>query len=398
MATALTDIMPAQTLTTKQDDLAECCATCESTVAVYDASGRAWCNRCYAAWTDQRQPLPGVPCPNCFQCQSYQQSPDGTWRCVSCQQSYAWSCYYRNRKAYFRKTQKEKPMPKKTQPTLPTMPAPILALSHSQLETWSQCNLRWRFQKIDRIQAAPSEALILGTAFHAALEADGRASERLKDYQLLAIFEKAFQSELKTADPTGLISNEKRIALRRKAQLMITEYIKTVQPHYDPLAVEQDFSFMIDNDIQMRGRIDALTAVSLVDWKTASKPWNPGDQDHKDQATAYLIARPDQTRVSFAVFAPNGESCSFQSLATTRTEEQKAQYRLKVLKVADEIRAAKESGNYAANPGPLCGWCGYLGACSAGEAWLKLKGRVPQVPVLRTTQEQTTQVESEVAS
>ncbi len=274
-------------------------------------------------------------------------------------------------------------MSKRTQKPSPTMPETTIKLSYSQIEQWEKCQLAWRFSKIDRRPQAPSEALILGTSFHAALEADGRSLAKLADYELLGIFEKAFQVELARADPTGLISGEKRIALRRKAQVMILEYIHTVQPHFAPLEVEQDFTLRLSDEVSFSGRIDAVTASSLVDWKTASKPWTPGDQHHKDQASAYLLARPDQQRVSFAVFAPSGESCGFQSLATTRTDEQKAQYRLKVLKVADDIRAAKASGNFAANPGPLCGWCGYLGSCSAGEAWLKLKGRVPQVPVLK---------------
>lgn len=390
---------PVQTLSVEPDDLAETCAHCAAPVARYDASGRAWCDRCYIAYADQRKPLSGVLCPNCQQSQSYTHTPDRVWCCTSCQQSYSWSCFIARRKPSFpldsspilstyphHTTQKEEPMPKRTQPALTTMPEPIIRLSHSQMDTWQQCQLRWRLQKIDKLPAAPAEALILGTAFHAALEADGIASERLTDYQLLGIFEKAFQAELANADPTGLITNDKRIALRRKAQLMITEYIRTVQPYFAPLDVEQDFILGMSDDVHFVGRIDAITPVSIVDWKTANKPWQLGDQDHKDQATAYLIARPDQTRVSFAVFAPDGESCSFQSLPTTRTEEQKALYRAKVLRVADEMRAAKASGNFPANPGPLCGWCNHLGSCSAGEAWLKLKGRVPAVPVLRTTQ------------
>jgi hypothetical protein len=266
-----------------------------------------------------------------------------------------------------------------------------ITLSHSQLETWQQCQFKWRLTKIDKVQKAPSEALILGTAFHAALEEDGRRkivhNMNLQDFQMLDIFDKTMKGVLFADDPNGLITKARQTAMRAKAQLMILKYIDIVQPTFKPVSVESSFTFAVSDAVKFTGRIDAVTARGIVDWKTAGKPWEPGAQHSKDQASAYLTALPDQSQVSFAVFSTDGNSASFQSLPTQRTYDQQIDYQLKVMTVASQIQVAKQTGQFAANVGPLCGWCEVLGACTAGQAWLKMKGRVPQVPVIQTMKE-----------
>jgi putative RecB family exonuclease len=346
------------------------------------------------------EPLPGVICPACRWNvvipgkQTFQWSHAAkAWLCPNCQTPYQDACEMTNQAGHYRTEKNQTPLPRedtnmKRTTKKQTAPAqePILKLSHSQLETWEQCRLKWKFQKIDMLPSAPSEALIFGTAIHAMLEMDGyliaNENSRMQDFHMLAAFDKVLQAELAKSDPYNLINKQRMIAMRARAQDIIRKYIAIVQPTYRPIEVEKDFSFILDGLVEFRGRIDAVTATSILDWKTASKPWETESQHQKDQATAYLIARPDMARVSFAVFSGVGDDCRFQSLATTRTERQKEDYSHKVLMAAGAIHAAEADDDFPANPGPLCGWCGMLAHCTAGQVWLKLKGRVPQVPVL----------------
>jgi|SRR5579859_66058 len=283
-------------------------------------------------------------------------------------------------------TKKEEIM--KTQSKSTTTP---ITLSHSQLETWQQCQLKWRLTKIDKVAKAPSEALILGTAFHAALEEDGRriieGRARYDEIRLFQFFARTMDDELYRNDPNKLLKSQQLSAMRAKAQLMILKYIDIVQPTFKPISVESSFTFAVSEAVKFTGRIDAVTARGIVDWKTAGKPWEAGTQHSKDQAQAYLTALPEQSQVSFAVFSTDGNTATFQSLATQRDEAKAVAYKAKVLDIAEEIDRAKRSGQFAANVGPLCGWCEVLGSCTAGQAWLKMKGRVPQVPVIQAMRE-----------
>ncbi len=263
-----------------------------------------------------------------------------------------------------------------------------MRLSHSQMETWQQCELKWALGKVYHAPAAPSDALILGTAFHAALEADGRAwiadRRRMTRDELVAVFHAALDAERAASDPDDLLADQVS-TMRRRGVAMIAAYVRDVQPHLAPEAVEIEVGFTLDNDLTFTGRVDAVTARAVVDWKTASRPWARDAAEHKDQASAYLIAYPARSRVVFVVFACDPEApdvCAAQTHVATRTEEQLAAYRAQVAQVADAIADARRRNVYVARPTPLCGWCGYLGSCALGRAWLDAAGRVARVPVI----------------
>ena len=364
-------------------DLREVCSNCNSPVQRFDQFGVAFCHSCYAIFTDTTKPMDGITCPSCGRSgRKYKQGPDGTWHCSYCHQIYA-IAKHTAMHGYNRKEENMKRVTK-TMPVTSTTP---IILSHSQLETWQQCQLKWRLTKIDKVAKAPSEALILGTAFHAALELDGQEimdhGDKLKDWELLAAFERTMKGELFRNDPGNLITKRQQVSMRAKAQLMILKYIDIVQPTFKPVSVESSFTFAVSEAVKFTGRIDAVTARGIVDWKTASKPWEAGTQHGKDQAQAYLTALPEQAQVSFAVFSTDGNSATFQSLATQRDEAKAAAYKAKVLDTAQQIQTAKETGQFEAKVGPLCPWCEVQGSCTAGQAWMKLKGKVPQVPVIQ---------------
>ncbi len=260
-------------------------------------------------------------------------------------------------------------------------------LSHWQIETWEQCQLKWAHGKVYKSPAAPSDALILGTAIHAALEADGAAwiegQRHIALDGLLDVFAQTLQSELALQDPDGLLADHVD-GMHRRGHAMLAAYVAHVQPRYAPQEVELTATFSVDA-ITFTGRIDAITPKAIVDWKTASRPWADDAAAHKDQASAYLAARPDQTQVTFIVFACSPDDpdvCVVRTHPTTRTPAQLAAYQDKVRAVAAEIAAAKAAEVFLARTTPLCGWCGYLGSCPLGRAWLDAAGRRAAVPVV----------------
>ena len=265
----------------------------------------------------------------------------------------------------------------------------MLTLSHSAMDLWGQCALRFKLTKLDRVPQAPAEALICGTAVHAAIECDGRAwmargghvdGETLREVAAVAL-----RARWERDDPRGLLTAAWG-AMYDRTLALVDAYVAAVQPHYRPTAVEEAFGLSVpDADgLVFTGRIDAMQDGAdgpvILDFKTASKPWEPHAEDSKDQASAYLMATAavGARQVTFVVLSPAG--VSFRP--TRRTARQLDAYEAKVRATALAIGAATASGEFPARTGPLCRFCSVQGHCAEGSEWVRRDGRGPAVPVL----------------
>lgn len=282
------------------------------------------------------------------------------------------------------------------------------SLSHSACECWSQCQRRYFLERILRVPRAPSAALVLGSAVHAVLEADGaRIIRGLAPFPLEWLESdlwSALARQLERDDSDGLLEPD-RGDMERRGEAILRAYVEHVQPQYRPESVEESFDVPITGlsdgltDWRFTGRIDARTTLAdgrfaVLDFKCVSKPWLPGLEHSKPQATAYTwaleVTGGDPVEaVVFVVFpaVPDGRggyTCEPQYRVTTREADQLTAYSRYLHATARQIeRAAEASGEYPASTGPLCGWCSCLGRCSEGRDWLAKRGRRAMVPVVR---------------
>lgn len=270
-------------------------------------------------------------------------------------------------------------------------------LSHSQMETWEQCPRKWRLQKVDRVPQSPSEHLIFGDAIHAIIQADGErlmaGKSALPELGLVARFHVALEKRWHQDDPDGLLS-DRMPTLRLRGLATIHAYVERVQPHFHPVAVESSFTLPVPelDGWEFTGRIDAVTerngVSTVVDFKTATKPWSAGAEHGKDQAAAYLWAGDGaSSRVTFIVFptvpsGAEGYTCPVEYRPTFRSAERIAAYVDHVRTVAGQIEAAQTRNSFPVKLSPLCAWCPCLGSCPDGMAHLQLTNRKPAVPVV----------------
>lgn len=295
-------------------------------------------------------------------------------------------------------------------------------LSHSQLESWHHCQLKWAHHYVYHTPEAPSDALVLGSAFHAALEADGQrliaTGGRSGFYLpvLAARFAEALDQQTAASDPEGLL-HDRLPDLRVRGLAMLRTYVEHIRDRgdapdlrYRPFAVEREITVDVPDSgaaqLRFTGHLDALThpggnsaQTAIVDFKTANKPWQRGIEHDKPQATAYawlLSQQPDvplaeRQRVTFIVFPtvpdptatgmPEGLTayrCEPQVRPTVRTAYDIVRWLRGVTQAAEDITAACASGTFAPSAGPLCGWCPVAYACGPGQGWLAMKGRTPQ--------------------
>jgi len=251
-------------------------------------------------------------------------------------------------------------------------------LSHSQLETWQTCPLRWKFQRVDKLPEEPQEALVLGIAVHAAIEADNRA--RLEGQPAMtqdALAAKA-QHTLQGSAESALAPLLPDLAAR--AGVILSVYARQVQPLFHPLAVESWFRFDLPAHPgwAFTGRIDALVQNNagqtlIVDYKTGARGWGPGHEHRAAQATAYVWAMQQAGRdMPVVVFIPLvvsasiwGYTARYELRRTERTPEDIALYQRVIARVIGEMQEASVTSSYPARPGWHCRWCPYRSCCPA---------------------------------
>jgi DNA helicase-2/ATP-dependent DNA helicase PcrA len=149
------------------------------------------------------------------------------------------------------------PKPDSPEPERIPIEGPLM-LSHSAIDDYLSCPLRYKFSQVLRVPTAPHHPMIYGAALHKAVQEFHRAHARgqvLSEAELFAAFDAAWTSE-------GFVSREHetarleagRAALRkfREAQLEPGAVI--------PAWVEREFAFALGGD-RIRGRFDRVDIV-----------------------------------------------------------------------------------------------------------------------------------------
>jgi len=254
------------------------------------------------------------------------------------------------------------------------------AFSHSQLNTFRECPLRYAFEKVYRIPVVRERGYFtFGTAVHQAFEdfitakreaaAAGLPGPGHDD--LTAAFDRAWQ-------PT-LLGDAPRAAFyeARSGPALTRFFERELRNPATAIAVEAPFMLQIDpgdggDPISFAGRLDRIDrhpdgSIEIVDYKTG-KSKTQKDVDADDQLSAYALALregsvPDPV-TGLPLPAPARVTLYFTeddlSISTTRTDARLDEYRARLVATAQRIRA----GDFAATPSfTACGRCDYSRIC-----------------------------------
>ena len=179
-----------------------------------------------------------------------------------------------------------------------------MAYSFSQLQTYKQCPLKYRFEKIDNIKPdIPSESLhlILGSCVHSTLEELYKKVSDLvtpEKSESLSLFKELWDKEIDRAT---------KLFWRNpfdKPTLDIfynrgTEYINYYYDTYSPfdqaitMKTEMNIAFEMQEWLSFRGKIDRLDindkTIIINDYKTSKSLPKDGNNTIEDQITLYSI-------------------------------------------------------------------------------------------------------------
>ena len=202
-------------------------------------------------------------------------------------------------------------------------------LSPSQVRSFMDCQVRWRFKYVLRLKDPQNGNLALGRAFHACLTHNfNQKIETREDLPItgvLALFREAWALELEL---TEFRDDEDPSELAACGVALVAKYMAEVAPTIDPAAVEVRVTGEIGR-VHVQGWVDLLDVDGrVIDIKTAARRPSGIDPDHRFQIATYIQLLPGasgEARVDTLVKtkAPKIVSQSFQvneqDLRATRT-------------------------------------------------------------------------------
>ncbi len=251
-------------------------------------------------------------------------------------------------------------------------------VSWSQLSTFRQCPLRYRFRYLDKIEPEfVASSLLIGSAIHSAIELVNR--QQLEGNQcpdieeLLAEFWAEWKSRTEEANEVRFGKTEDIDKVHQLAVRMLTAFLASgfVNVPGVVIGIEESLrATIIPGRPEFLGIVDlafeANDVLVIRDYKTSRSKWNQGNAESSgDQLRLYgELAKsllPDHDiRYEFVVLtktkSPTVELFHVQP-DTKRAERTKL--------IADRTLDAIESGVFYPSPSPMnCSTCPYRSACS----------------------------------
>ena len=222
-------------------------------------------------------------------------------------------------------------------------------LSKSQMNTYLQCPMKWKFQYIDKRKSKGSPAMWRGIKIHSNIE-EFYSHITIKDNKIIPS---------KSMGEIGkfLDFNQRRI------QSCLDKDGKVDLKYFRP--VEQELKVSND-DLALRGFIDAVyinpkdDKAIIIDWKSGKyRPQN--FSSYRFELAVYAELYRLQTGITpgyWGIYFVDADKLFFEPVKAVSI---KAMYRK-----VEKVRAGIKAEDYTCKPGILCRWCDFNGEC---EAW-----------------------------
>lgn len=245
-------------------------------------------------------------------------------------------------------------------------------MSPSSVSTWLQCQLKYKYSRIDKMHEEQTEPQALGNMTHEALEELFNSVEpggRTLQVARTIMLNQWHQKWQKHAEEVLGLSPYAQHMLRWNAWSCVENYFKLEDPNdIEPDGVEEEVFGEIEG-VPILGFIDRRmpgpNGCTIQDYKTGKVSKPPYDKDKILQLMIYteLVESTMGEKVAMAeliYLKGKGSRVSYEP-----TEEARLEMRKTVSKSWGELKTACETDNFTTHKTKLCDWCSFKGICPA---------------------------------
>ena len=247
-------------------------------------------------------------------------------------------------------------------------PKNILKLSASSLKTYDQCQLKYYYNYIERLQKKQWDHFDLGNICHKVLEIfhrtymdEGNAKGSLNKLMTYS-FEKGIAEFPKVSD-----------AIVLEAKDLLRSYLKGVSQSGMPLVkgVETSFEIQLEDDLILRGFLDRVDIMKdgkfhIVDYKTtkSAQYLDPFQLKIYGLWLQEEYGEVDVFKASYVLLRQDSKTKAYDF-----NRDDLIQCRKKIYKFAESIQTSMDNDLWKPSPCKLCNWCDFKDICPTQQAW-----------------------------
>ena len=249
-------------------------------------------------------------------------------------------------------------------------------LSASQINSYIECGLQYKFSKIDKIPYEyTSDALVFGSTIHhviAEFHQERMIGNILPIEELQEIFETYWRKNAEDREDIKYKEGKNFQTLLNEGKALLSTYSKKFPlGNYTVLAIEEPFVFSLDNvPVPIIGFIDLIEedetgSIIISDLKTTGRTYSSNEIDSNFQLSVYHLAVRsngfhDRNIILRFDLLIKTQKPRFEQVYTVRTEEDEA----RVIKKAQMVWDGINKGVFVPNDASWkCSYCEFKNHC-----------------------------------
>ncbi|MDI6640918.1 MAG: ATP-dependent DNA helicase [Elusimicrobiota bacterium] len=245
----------------------------------------------------------------------------------------------------------------------------LLSLSPYAIDDYLTCPLKYKYIHILRIPLPKHHTLVFGEIIHKVLKEYHTAvkeSKKVTLEQLIDIYNKLWTSE-------GFLSREHEEKQYERGKRIITDYYNFQEKTgVIPAGVEEEFKFVVDGNIKIKGRWDRLNVETvngniertIIDYKTSEGIVDEKEAEKETKQSRQLVIYALGHKEKYGSL-PDYVSLHFLDSGISSKVKIKDKSLKRVLKEIQQVAEGIRSGIFKASPGYFsCEFCPYSSICS----------------------------------
>ena len=247
----------------------------------------------------------------------------------------------------------------------------VMIYSHSRLETFEQCRLKFKFRYIDKIipEIGQSIEAHLGSIVHTTLEwlynkVKEKATPSIE--QIICYYSEKWQEEF--TDKIEIVKKEftEKDYFNKGVGFLLNYYTKHSPFKENTLAVEHKIELELAENIKLIGFIDRLVEniekneIEIHDYKTGNSMPTEKQIKNNRQLALYSLAIKES-------FGKDKDICLIWhflahdfKVCIRKTDKELENLKQEIINLIKEIEETKE---FPPNKSVLCNWCEYRDIC-----------------------------------